>query len=195
MMEDKFDIRSLQNRIKEITKESEESSLFSHEFLKCLIERHSLSNIIHEDHEFEDVPDFITEKLVRGEVPTVDQIKLMDVDIQDYLLKDCIWICGMGAISWYSDNLDEYKDIQPSLFEQFLEFPDISAGHYTASFIVTGLTLLMSDIPSQQLIETLTNNFDDSDEQLEKNVVIFNEICHSILRRYQEDLANYKLEK
>lgn len=194
-MEDKFDIRALQNRIKEITKESEESSLFSHEFFKCLIERHNLSNMIYEDHEFEDVPDFITEKLVRGEVPTVDQIKLMDADVQDYLLKDCIWICGMGAISWYSDNLDEYKDMQPSPFEHFLELPDISPGHYTASFICTGLTLLMSDIPSQQLIETLTNNFDSSDEQLEKNMVIFNEICLSILRRYQEDLANYKIQK
>lgn len=195
MMEDKFDIRSLQNRIKEITKESEESSLFTHEFLKCLIERHSLTTIIHEEHEFDDVPDFITEKLIKGEVPTVDQIKLMDVDTQDFLLKDCIWICGMGAISWYCENLDEYKELDPSPFDQYLELPNISAGHYTASFIATGLTLLMSDIPSQQLIETLTNNFDDSDQQVEKNMVLFTEICLSILRRYQEDLANYKIQK
>lgn len=195
MMEDKFDIRSLQNRIKEITKESEESSLFTHEFLKCLIERHSLNTIIHDEHEFEDVPDFITEKLVQGEVPTVDQIKLMDVDTQDFLLKDCIWICGMGAICWYSDNLEEYKEMDPSPFEHFMELPNISAGHYTASFIATALALLMSDIPSQTLLETLTNNFDNSEEQIEKNMVLFNEICLSVLRRYQEDLANYNIEK
>jgi hypothetical protein len=195
MMEDKFDIRSLQNRIKEVTKESEESSLFSHEFFKCLIERHSLDTIMDEDHEFEDVPDFITEKLIKGEVPTVDQIKLMDVNTQDYLLKDCIWICGMGAIAWYSDNLQEYKEMDPSPFDHFLELPNISAGHYTASFIATGLALLMSDIPSQQLLEAVTNNYDDSDAQVEKNIVLFNEICLSILRRYQEDLANYKIQK
>ena len=190
-MEEKFDIKALQSRIAEVKKETEESTEFALQFFECLIKRHDLQNILHEDHEFDDTPDEVTEALKKGEVPKKKDLVKMTSEAQDYLIKDCVYMCGLGAISWYGDNMPQYEDIDPKPFDEIILMPDISPGCHTASYIVAGLTLLFADIPSQHTIGLLTNNFDSSPEQLEENMEYFNEVCVTILKRYHEDLEYY----
>jgi hypothetical protein len=190
-MEDKFDIKALQSRIAEVKKESEETTEFTSEFLECLLKRHDLANVLHEEQEFEDTPDEVTEALKKGEIPKKEDLVKMPTEAQDYLVKDCVYMCGLGAISWYGDNLPEYAEIDPKPFDEIIVMPDISPGHHTASYIVAAMALLTADIPSQRMIELLTNNFDNSPEQLEDNMELYNEICVMILKRYHEDLEYY----
>jgi hypothetical protein len=190
-MEEKFDIKELQNRIAEVKKESEQTTEFTMEFLECLLKRHDLGNVLHEDHEFDDASDEVNQALKKGELPQKEHLAKMSTEAQDCLMKDCIYMCGLGAISWYCTNLPHYEDVDPSPFDEIIAMPDISPGHHTASYIVAALTLLFADIPSQRTIELLTNNFDSSPEQLERNMEYFNEFCVMILKRYQEDLQYY----
>jgi len=190
-MEEKFDIKALQSRIAEVKKETEEMTEFSLQFLECLIKRHDLPNILHEDHEFDDTPDEVTEALKKGEVPKKEDLSKMTGEAQDYLIKDCVYMCGLGAISWYGENMPQYEKLDPKPFDEIVSMPDISPGHHTASYIAAGLTLLFADIPSQRTIELLTNNFDSSPEQLDENMEFYNELCVTILKRYTEDLEYY----
>lgn len=190
-MEEKFDIKALQSRIAEVKKETEETTEFALQFFECLIKRHDLSNILHEDHEFDDTPDEVAKALKKGEVPKREDLSKMTTEAQDYLLKGCVYMCGMGAISWYSENMPQYEKIEPKPFDEIIEMPDISPGHHTASYIFAGLTLLFADIPSQRTVELLTNNFDSSPEQLDENMELYNELCVTILKRYTEDLEYY----
>jgi hypothetical protein len=190
-MEEKFDIKALQSRIAEVKKETEEVTEFALQFFECLIKRHDLQNILHEDHEFDDTPDEVTEALKKGEVPKKEDLVKMTSEAQDYLLKDCVYMCGLGAISWYGENMPQYENIEPKPFDEIVSMPDISPGHHTASYIAAGLTLLFADIPSQRTIELLTNNFDSSPEQLDENMEFYNELCVTILKRYAEDLEYY----
>ena len=190
-MEEKFDIKALQSRIAEVKKETEETTEFALQFFECLIKRHDLSNILHEDHEFDDTPDEVAKALKKGEVPKREDLSKMTTEAQDYLLKGCVYMCGLGAISWYSENMPQYEKIEPKPFDEIIEMPDISPGHHTASYIFAGLTLLFADIPSQRTVELLTNNFDSSPEQLSENMELYNELCVTILKRYTEDLEYY----
>ena len=190
-MEEKFDIKALQSRIAEVKKETEEVTEFALQFFECLIKRHDLPNILHEDHEFDDTPDEVTEALKKGEVPKKEDLVKMTSEAQDYLLKDCVYMCGLGAISWYGENMPQYEELDPKPFDEIVSMPDISPGHHTASYIAAGLTLLFADIPSQRTIELLTNNFDSSPEQLDENMEFYNELCVNILKRYTEDLEYY----
>jgi hypothetical protein len=190
-MEDKFDIKALQSRISEVKKETEESTEFALAFLDCLLNRHDLANVLHEEHEFDETPDEVNEALKKGELPNKEDLAKMTSDALDYLVKDCVYMCGLGAISWYGDNVPMYEDLDPKPFDEIIAMPDISPGHHTASYIVAGLALLCADIPSQTMIERLTNDFDSSPEQLEENMNFYNEICLMIIRRYQEDLEYY----
>ena len=190
-MEDKFDIKELQSRIAEVKKETEESTEFALQFFECLIKRHDLANVLYEDHEFDDTPDEVTEALKKGEVPKKEDLVKMTSEAQDYLIKDCVYMCGLGAISWYGENMPQYEELDPKPFDEIVSMPDISPGHHTASYIAAGLTLLFADIPSQRTIELLTNNFDSSPEQLDENMEFYNELCVTILRRYTEDMEYY----
>ena len=190
-MEEKFDIKALQSRIAEVKKETEEMTEFALQFFECLIKRHDLPNILHEDHEFDDTPDEVTEALKKGEVPKKEDLVKMTSEAQDYLIKDCVYMCGLGAISWYGENMPQYEELDPKPFDEIVSMPDISPGHHTASYIAAGLTLLFADIPSQRTIELLTNNFDSSPEQLDENMEFYNELCVNILKRYTEDLEYY----
>lgn len=190
-MEDQFDIKALQSRIAEVKKETEESTEFSLQFLECLMKRHDLANVLHEDHEFDDTPHEVTQALKKGEIPKKEDLMKMSTEAQDYLVKDCVYMCGLGAISWYGENLSEYEEIQPKPFDEIIQMPDISPGHHTASYIVAAFTLIFADIPSQEMIQLLTNNFDSSPEQLQENMEFYNQLCITILKRYQEDLEYY----
>lgn len=194
-MEDKFDIKELQRRISEVKNETKETSEFSKHYFECLIKRHNLADFLDEKQEFQDVPDHIVEMLRNGEVPTEDQLSLMNCETQDFLLKDCVFICGLGAISWYSMSLPEYEDTEEKPFDTIIEMMDISPGHHTACYLIAAFTLLFARIPSVEMIEVLTNNFNSSQEQIEKNLELYNELCVSILDRYLEDKEYYADEE
>lgn len=188
MSNENFDIKALQNRIAELKEESERSVDFTYEFIECLIKRHDLGQIIHQDHEFEDVPEEVTDLLKKGEVPSKELISIMDIDTQDYLIKDLVWICGMGAVAWYSENDSIYKDVDPKPFDEIIELPNVSPGHHSGSYVIAALTLLMGGIPSQELVSAITNDFNGSEEQMYKNAYYYSDLCFSILRRYKEDV-------
>jgi hypothetical protein len=190
-MEEKFDIKALQSRIAEVKKESEETTEFTLQFLECLIKRHDLVNVIHDEQQFDGAPEEVNEALKRGELPKREDIAKMSEEAQDYLVKDCVYMCGLGAICWYGENLEQYEEVDPKPFDVIIQMPDISPGHHTGSYIIAALTLLFADIPFQSMVEKLTNNFDSSPEQLEENMQYYNELCIMLLKRYNEDLEYY----
>jgi len=193
MMEDKFDIKELQKRIAEVKEETQNLTRFTRKYLECLIKRHDLQNIIFEEQEFEDVPDEITELLKKGEVPSEEQIAMIDEETQDYLLKECVFICGMGAVAYYSQT-EEDSD-EPSEFDHILEMTNASPAHYVAVHLIAALTLLFCRIPSFEMIQLLTKDFDQSEEQIQSNLELYNEFCLSVYNRYVEDEEYYDDEK
>ena len=97
-----FDSENLTERINKIRKEGEDSTEFTLEFLQCLMVRHNLGFSIPTDFSDPDVPQIIFETLTSGELPTKEQILLMDSDTQNHLIIELIWLCGMYAIHNYS---------------------------------------------------------------------------------------------
>lgn len=192
-MTENFDISSLNQRIAEVKKETEECTQFTVEFIDCLLKRHDLANMLQIDQDFEDVPSSIVELVFKGSCPTKEQISTLDIDTQDAFIKDLVWICGMGAVSWYCDHEKQYQEMETKPFDEIIKMPTLSIGHHSASFIIAALVLLTSTIPTQILIESITNNFDSSQEQLEKNAIIYNDLCYSILKRFKEDLNYFNL--
>jgi len=194
-MTENFDISSLNQRIAEVKQESDECTQFTYDFIECLLKRHDLSNMIENDQDFEDVPAEMIQMIFEGKRPSKEEIANLDIDTQDAFIKDLVWICGMGAVSWYCDNEPQYKEMDPKPFDEIIKMPTLSIGHHSASFIIAALVLLTSTVPNQVIIESITNNFDSSDEQLEKNAIIYNDLCYCILKRYTEDLNYFKINE
>jgi hypothetical protein len=186
MSEDTIDLKSLQARINDIKKEGQESADFTLEYINCLMQRHDLKDSIPDDYEIEGIPDDILDSLRKGEVPSKDQIIMIDSDTQNYLLFELIWLCGMTAISFYTSN-EELKEGDVGTFEAILEMMHISPGYWTACYMIAVLSLLMAKVPSEEMISKITNNFSDDPEQCQKNVDYFVELASSILTRYNED--------
>ncbi len=191
-----IDLKSLQSRINEIKQEGEEITDFTYDFLECLMERHDLNECLPEDIELEDVPDQIIDTLRKGKIPTKEELILISPDIQNFMCFELIWICGMGAIASYGADEDgnEEEGI-PSTFDTILAMRDVSAAHNVASYIIAVLALLMSQIPSEEMIESITNNFDDSEAQVQANMDNFVEFASAIITRYREDKAYYGTPK
>lgn len=189
MMEDKFDLKELQKRISEVKQENQHLTKFTHGFLECLIKRHDLKNIIYEEQQFEDVPDQITQCLKDGKIPTEDQLSVMDIEIQDALIKECVFICGMGAVAFYSETSENEEE--RTVFDDILDMSEESPGHYLGMHLISVLTLLFCRIPSHELIVTLTKNFDSSQENLESCLELYNEFCLSLYNRFVEDKEYY----
>lgn len=186
-MEDKFDIKELQKRISEVKEESKHVNTFTQEFFQCLLERHDLASLLFEDQEFDDVPEEFVVSLKEGKIPTIEQLNMIDDETKDYLIRECVFICGMGAVAYYSDQMEE-----PSVFDVIMEMSNESPGHYISTYLIAGLTLLFGKIPSSDMIQMLTNDFDSKEESLEKSISLFNEMCLSIHQRYLEDLEYYR---
>lgn len=188
-MEDKFDLKQLQNRITEVKEYDKKLSKFTLEFLECLIRRHDLQNIIYEKQEFEDVPEEIVKLLLKGELPSQEQIALIDEETQDYLCKECVFICGMGAVAFYSQN--EENSEEPTQFDYIMEMSEESPGHYVGMYLIAAFTLLFCHIPSFELIQSITKNFDSSEENLQNCLEIYSQLCLSVYSRYVEDKEYY----
>lgn len=187
-----IDLKSLQSRINEIKKEGEEITDFTYDFLQCLMYRHDLSECIPPDFELEDVPDHIVESLRNGNVPEKEQLLMISPDAQNFMCFELIWVCGMGAIASYGADKDgnEEEGI-PSTFDVILAMRDVSPAHNIGSYIIAAFALLMCQLPSEDMIARITNNFDDSQEQLQNNMDNFVELAASIVTRYREDLMYY----
>lgn len=186
MSEEIIDLKSLQSRINEIKKEGQESADFTIEYLECLMKRHDLKDSIPDDYELEDVPDSVIDCLRKGEIPTRDQIILMDSDTQNFVLFEMIWLCGMTAISFYTSE-EELEEGEDGTFDIILGMMHISSGHWTACYLICVLSLLMAKVPSEDMISSFTNNFSDDPEQCQKNMNYFIEFASSVLNRYNED--------
>jgi hypothetical protein len=208
MTADAFDLKSLQSRIENIKEEGKETTDFTYEYIECLMVRHDLKDCVPEDYELEDVPDIILEKICKGEIPSKEELLLMDNETQNYLLFELIYFCGMGAIAAYEhsvsesseskkseeDELDSENEEEFSFFESILEMRDISPAHYMGSYLAAALALLMCSIPSFPFIELLTSEFDESNDQMQQNLVTFSEIAASILTRHKEDKMYWGIE-
>lgn len=187
MPEDSINLQYLQSRINDIRKEGQESVDFTIEFIECLMERHDLMESIPDDFELDDVPDIILDSLRKGEIPTKEQIILMDTDIQNYFLFELIWLCGMTAIAYYTSDEKSENGEQSNTFDVILSMLQVSPGHATGCYLICVFTLLMGQIPSETMISNITNNFSDDFDQCQKNMDYFVELSSSVLTRYKED--------
>lgn len=191
-----IDLKSLQSRINEIKKEGEEITDFTYDFLECLMERHDLNECIPEEFELEDVPDHIIDTLRKGKIPTKEELIMVAPETQNFMCFELIWICGMGAIASYGADEDGEPDEGiPSTFETIIAMREVSPAHNIASYIIAVLSLLMAQLPSEEMIEHITNNFDDSEDQLQKNMDNFVEFAASVITRYREDKMYYGTPK
>lgn len=180
-MTEVFDVKDLTDRINKLKKSGD----FTREFLECLAERHDLFSSIPNDLSISEIPESVMNSLRSGELPPKEDILLMDTELQTHLVIELIWMCGMQAISYYTEDEPEY-------LESILAMLDVSAGHYVGCYLISVFTLLMSKVPSMSLIETLTNNFDSSPEGLEKSQDIFLETAYSLFLRWTEDKGYYQ---
>lgn len=188
-MEDKFDLKELQKRITEVKQETEYVTKFTQDFLECLIKRHDLQNIIYEAHEFENIPDDITQCLKDGKIPTEDQLSTVDSQSQDNLIKECIFICGMGAIAFYSETSEDEEE--NTAFDDILEMSNESPAHYLGMHLMSVLALLFCRIPSFDMVKTITKDFDSSQGNIEYCLDLYNEFCLSLYSRFAEDKEYY----
>lgn len=187
-MSENFDTSGLAERISKIKKEGEETTDFTIECLTCLMERHDLRYSIPDGFEVEDVPQVIFDTLRQGEIPSKEQVLLMDNNVQNSLIIELIWVCGMNAISYYTKEEDENSDY----FDAVLSMLDVGPGHFIGCYITAALTLLMCKVPTIELVEVMTNNFDNSEEQLMKNQDVLIELAASIFMRWKEDKVYYQ---
>lgn len=186
MSEETIDLKSLQARINDIKKEGQESADFTLEFIDCLLQRHDLKDSIPDDYEILDIPDSILDCLRKGEVPSKEQIIMMDSDTQNYFLFELIWLCGMTAVSFYTSD-EEVEEDDMGTFEVILGMMHISPGHWTACYLIAVLSLLMAKVPSEDMISKITNDFSDDPDQCQRNMDYFVEFASSVLTRYNED--------
>jgi hypothetical protein len=187
-----IDFKSLQSRINQIKREGEEITDFTYDFLECLMYRHDLDKCIPDDFELEDVPEDIIDTLRKGKIPSKEELIIISPETQNFMCFELIWICGMGAIASYGADEDgEPDDGIPSTFETIIAMRDVSPAHNIASYIIAVLSLLMAQLPSEDMIERITNNYDDSEDQLQKNMDNFVEFSASVITRYREDKMYY----
>lgn len=191
-----IDLKSLQSRINDIKKEGEEITDFTYDFLWCLMLRHDLAECLSPDFELEDVPDQIIETLRNGVVPEKEELIMISPDAQNFMCFELIWVCGMGAIASYGadEDGDEEEGI-PSTFDVILTMRDVSPAHNIASYLIAVLSLLMCQLPSEDMIERITNNFDCSEEQLQSNMDNFVEFASAVITRFREDMMYYGTPK
>ena len=191
------DLSSLQSRINEIKKEGEECTDFTLRYIECLMYRHSLPECIPSDVELDFVSDNILDQIKNGTVPTKEELIIMSPDEQNQLIFELIWFCGMGALVAYGADEDKLmvegeednEENDVSSFDVILAMRNESMAHYSATYIIAALSLLMAQIPSQALVLAITNNYEDSEENIQSNMNIFIELASAILDRHHEDMA------
>lgn len=194
MAEINFDMSGLNDRINKIKKEGEESSDFTLEFIQCLMERHDLAHSIPDDFELENVPESIMNTLREGEMPTKEQIVLIATEDQNALIFEMIWLCGMNAISYYTEDL-EVEEGEPTVFDSILSMLSLSPGHFVGCYLIAVYTLLMCRVPSVEMMELITDDFNCDPDRLLKNQDFFVELSAAVLLRWKEDKIYYNKQQ
>lgn len=190
MAELNFDMSGLNERINKIKEEGEESSDFTREFIQCLMERHDLIHSLPDDFEVEDIPESIFDSLREGEIPTKEELLVIDNDNQNALIFELIWVCGMNAISFYTEDV-EVEEGEPTVFDSILSMLSLSPGHYVGCYLIAVYTLLMCRVPSVEMMEIITDDFNSDPDRLQKNQDIFVEMAAAVLLRWKEDKIYY----
>jgi hypothetical protein len=106
---------------------------------------------------------------------------------------ELVWLCGMQRIASYCED-EELEEGEPSTFDRILVMRDVSPAHWIGGYLISALTLLFAKIPSEDFIDSLTNNFEDSHENIMKISNSYVEACSSIFYRYNEDMCFYDLK-
>jgi hypothetical protein len=130
--------------------------------------------------------------LREGKIPTKEELLPLNSEAQNILLMELIWFCGIQRIALFSDD-EELEEGMPSTFESIIAMRDVSNAHVIGSYLISALTLLMGKIPSTEIMDLLTNNFEDSQQNLQRISTVFLEVCSSILCHYNEDSYYYTL--
>jgi hypothetical protein len=185
-----FDMSVLTERITQIKSDTKEVSDCTMEYLECLMKRYALKESIPEHFKVEDVPDDIIELLRSGELPSEDRIATLDPDTQTSLVFDLIWACGIKSVYEYVESTEEPQEVRDEFFDSILALLDISPAHVTGCYIIAVLTLIMHKIPSVSMIETITNNFDDSETSIHNSREFFVECASSLIFRWRDE-KNY----
>lgn len=185
-MLNELDFKQLNNLTAFLKAESESNADFTISYLECLMNRYNLKSVLTEEFEHDGIPDVIFQILKEGKIPTKEDLLPLDSDTQHLLLREMIWCCGMGRIATYSYEEENEEGI-PKSIDCILAMQDVSDAHLYGSYLFAGLALLMSVVPSYELVNSICNNFEDTPENIQHIVDRFIEVCISIFTRYQED--------
>jgi hypothetical protein len=185
-MIDELDLQKLNTLVASIKADSESASEFTIRFLECLMKRYHLKEALKKTTAIDDIPDDIIKILKEGNIPTKEDLLALDFDTQNFLITEMVWKAGMGKICTYSYDIEQEEGI-PGIFECIMAMPDVSTAHWRASYLFAALALLMSTIPSYDMVNSITNNFDNSEENIRYIEDRFVEICRAIYVRYKED--------
>lgn len=189
-MIEEIDLQKLSTMTAFLKAESESASEFTIEFLECLIKRYNLDTALFEGIELEEVPEEIIKTIQEGGVPTQKDLLPMDSGEQNLFLMEMVWFAGMQRIAAYCED-EELEEGEPSTFDSILAMRDVSTAHWIGSYLIAALTLLSSKMPSHEFVDSLTNNFDESDDNVQRITNFFIETCGSIYYRYKEDGCFY----
>lgn len=184
-----FNLSDLQSRIKKLKDESNQTSEDTLQYIHCLMDAHDLRNSIPEDIQIDEIPDFIFQKLRAGEIPTKEELVILDPRVQYGLCTELVFLCGMKRLKRIGGE-SKAEDSEYSMCELVEIMRDISIPYCQAAYILMAMILLMSSIPSPKLIENIVQNFDESEEQVEQNARTFQEFSSAILTKYEFDTQN-----
>jgi hypothetical protein len=155
--------------------------------------RYNLDVALFEELELEGVPEEIIKIIQSGKVPTKEDLLPLDSGEQNLLIMELIWFCGMHRIAVYTED-EEVEEGEDSTLDRFIVLREVSPPHWIGSYLIAALTLLMCRIPSDEYIDRLTNNFDESQENVEAMTHLFLETCSCLYQRYSEDDFFYQLK-
>lgn len=191
-MIEEIDYTQLHNITSKLKEDSESTSNFTIEFIECLMKRYNLDVALVEGVEIEDIPDGIITIIQDGKIPTKEDLLPLNSAMQNYLITELIFFCGMHRIAFYSED-EELEEGEATTFDSILAMREVSAAHSIGSYLIAALTLLNARIPSNDYVDLLTNNFDDSPDGLNKLTLILFETFANIFFRYEEDQFYYGL--
>lgn len=189
-MIDEFDFKKLNTMTAFLKAESESFSEDTARYIECLILRYELVAAIPDELKIEEIPDEIIDIMRNGLIPTKEDLLPLDKNAQAYLITQLVWLCGMHRIIYYSSLSTIEEDY--SKVERIVKMQETSGSQFFASYIYAALALLNCRIATDEYIEALTNNFDDSEENMMRLNLIFCELCESIYLRYHEDFHYYE---
>lgn len=167
-MIDEFDFKKLNTMTAFLKAESESFSEDTTRYIECLILRYDLVAAIPDEIKIEEIPDEIIDIIRNGFIPTKEDLLPLDKNGQAYLITQLVWLCGMHRIIYYSSLSTQDEEEDYSKAEELVKMQESSGSHFFASYIYAALALLNCRIASDEYIATLTNNFDNSEENIIK---------------------------